>query len=780
MELIDPPSTNQTFPLGAMAGTGVPMDAGEKCVLLLKKCCKVLDSFDAKKTTVDSYFQDAPFLKDKKLNEIDRKFIHQVFYGCSRYQKFLKLFVTSFMYKCPAKVIREEQTLYTVLAYLLFFRLEELGVYEFRQFLACGHGSPMALLSLMEYALSVEDLEKWVKVEWCKHYDVDYIERDIIGKLQSFAEELRPVIEEAEFKATGTVKASGDAPGGPIKSEKKLTECKPFNITAPRPRLVPEPEVISREIKAQPVPAAIHKNSLSKVEEEKKRKLEDEKAKVAAKYSPSDHFSLETGVRRDHAGEFEELRNKVEAERMAECTFQPAPAKPFVPPSEDAVVRHNAASVLREDALLKQKQAKEAQILKRYEQDLHDASEFHQWQDKMREKDHLEEEARVHQRIVEMQLAREGAIEAQEAAARRKHILAEHQREELQLDLQVKEREQELELRDKQQLVVQTVEERGRARVAEAEVVKERADRAENLRREKEAEFERKRLEDVQEMERRKDLIRQIRALEKTPPDRYKMFDPAEPPCQGLLEEMSLAELRERLKIVETQRQREVDEKRERQLAKKVEKQEELTEKAEMLAKVRERAREEQQQRHDQMRRQKQQEEELKQKHREQCILEVADKLQQKKKQKKEEELRLKRELKEISTKRQFHAANAEMVEAKAHAEQHAGLDREARMRQKTLLVEQRRANKIKVADVQINRDCKQLEQDEYKAMQAAVTKRVELAKAADVALKDEILKASKSARTVQKHLERRNAAEFGHSSNAYMKRVTDRMSVST
>lgn len=117
------------------------------------------------------------------------------------------MFVTSFMYKCPATALRAEQTLYIVIAYLLFFRLEELTVPQFREFLACGYGTPPALLALMQYALNVEELEKWVKVEWCKVYDVDYIEKDVIGKLQSFRDQLKSVVDEVEYKATGTIKA---------------------------------------------------------------------------------------------------------------------------------------------------------------------------------------------------------------------------------------------------------------------------------------------------------------------------------------------------------------------------------------------------------------------------------------------------------------------------------------------------------------------------------------------------------------------------------------------
>mmetsp|Transcript_27987 Transcript_27987/g.51062 ORF Transcript_27987/g.51062 Transcript_27987/m.51062 type:complete len:762 (+) Transcript_27987:124-2409(+) len=740
---------------------------------LLHKCTKIIDTFEPKKTTVDSYIQDAAVLKDKSIGEVEYKFIHQVFYGCIRYQKFLKLFVTSFLYKCPTCAIRAEQTVYMVLSYLLFFRLEELGADEFATFVTSGAASVPALHAMLQYAMNVDELERWVKMEWCKLYDNKYIENDIIGKLQSQADALQPLLEEVELKATGTVTTKG---GGTIQliEKRKLTEHKPFNLTAPRPRLIPEPEVISRQIKAQPVPAMINETSLAEVEEEKRKRREEHLQQVREKYDGCE-VNLQTADRRDPS-EKEELTRKVEEEKMKECTFKPKPPRPYVPPTEEACVRQNVASVLREDALLKKKQAAEYAILKRYEEDLHDASNFSSWQQNMKAKDREDEAQRVQQRIVEMQLARDEAMEAFDSMVRKKRIMAEHQKEEVAQELAVLAMEHERELQGKQQLVIQTIEDRELVAQAQAEVQKARDQHAENMRKEKEQEFERKRREDEFEMERRKDLIRQIRALEKVPVERFKPFDPAEQPSQGLLEEMSLAELRERLRLEEAKHKKEVEDKRERQLEKKLEKQQELAEKAEMLSRIRDMAREESKQRHEVIKQKKREAEEKQQAYREACIEEVAEKIAHKKKQKREEELRLKRELKEISTKRQFLQANAEMNEAKAHAEQQAGLEREARDRQRNLLIDQKKRNDIKVKDINVRRANRAREQDEYRQMQDAVTERINRAKADDVALKAGILMANTSARNLQRASAKKVMGEVGHSSNKYMQRVTSKL----
>jgi len=738
---------------------------------LLRKCIEVIDTFDPGKTTVDAYMDDAPCLKDKRIGDVEHKFIHQIFYGCNRYQKFLKLFVMSFLYKCPSTALRSEQTLYTILAYLIFFRLEELGVAEFRLFLNSGIGTTPALLALLEYALCVESLEKWVKMEWCKLYEVRYIEEDIIDKLQTFALDLQPVVEEVKLKATG--KISADDKSENKARERKMKSPKPFNLTQPKPRLIPEPEVISREVKALPVPAAIHKTSLAEVEAAKKKRLEDEKEKVQRKYPSESNFKFDASEARRNPTELEELAMKVEAERFAECTFKPAPAKEWTPPTETAVVKQNAAAVLREDALLKKKQAQEYEMLKRYEQELHDASTYHEWQQQMREKDKSDEEKRVYQRMVEAQLAREEAVEAYKDMGEQRRIIGQCQREEFESELASMKIEREVEHQGKRKLVDLINEEKEKNIAAAIEQVLEHKKAiAEEVKEELKLENERYQREKEHELEQKKELIRQIRALLAVPVERVKKLDKSEAPCHGLLEEMSLAELEERYKTVKSQRNQEIEEKHERQLQAKLQKQDELAEKAETLARVREIAKTQAMERKKIIDKKNEELRDKQQQHRDKCIEDMAAKIQAKKAKRRAEQMEEIKKHRERVTKQQFLQANAELREAKAHCEQQDGLEREARCRQTHLLTEQRKLNQIRSKEAIIRINNRQNDQSQLESIRNDVQQRYEKA----LKVNDNLIKTIdadiKAARKSQRDITETLRSTLGHGSSKYTMRV--------
>ena len=48
----------------------------------------------------------------------------------------------------------------------------------------CPPCASIPLPAATRFASSKKDLEDWVKMEWCKVYDIEYIERDIIGTIQ--------------------------------------------------------------------------------------------------------------------------------------------------------------------------------------------------------------------------------------------------------------------------------------------------------------------------------------------------------------------------------------------------------------------------------------------------------------------------------------------------------------------------------------------------------------------------------------------------------------------
>lgn len=60
--------------------------------------------------------------------------------------------------------------------------------------------------------------------------------------------------------------------------QKKVTEQKPFNLTKPKPKVIPQPEALARDIKANPVPKGLFNKTVVDVEKDKeeRRKMKTE------------------------------------------------------------------------------------------------------------------------------------------------------------------------------------------------------------------------------------------------------------------------------------------------------------------------------------------------------------------------------------------------------------------------------------------------------------------------------------------------------------------------
>jgi hypothetical protein len=100
--------------------------------------------------------------------------------------------------------------------------------------------------------------------------------------------------------------------------------------------------------------------------------------------------------------------------------------------------------------------------------------------------------------------------------------------------------------------------------------------------------MQRRKEEEEIEQRRREELIRQIRELERIPIVRTKGFDPTETGGYGLLDEMSIAELRERLEYNKMLREQEIVAKREDNLQRKEEEVKKLMDEASKIQEARE------------------------------------------------------------------------------------------------------------------------------------------------------------------------------------------------
>ena len=211
--------------------------------------------------------------------------------------------------------------------------------------------------------------------------------------------------------------------------------------------------------------------------------------------------------------------------------------------------------------------------------------------------------------------------------------------------------------------------------------------------------MQRKREEEEVEMRKREELIRQIRELERIPIVRTKGFDPTETSGVGLLEEMSVAELRERLEFNKLKLQQETDQKREENLKFKEEYAQKLMQEADKIYEARgQRKQANEDKRSEKQRKQDDLDAKMKAA-REKGLMEVYEKINHKKKEKKQEEDRLAKELKEIKLQRQYLNANRAMVEEKAWKELEGGAERKVRNAQNQKLIDQCKVNAIQVKD---------------------------------------------------------------------------------
>lgn len=488
---------------------------------------------------------------------------------------------------------------------------------------------------------------------------------------------------------------------GAENTNKKTTQVKPFNITQPKPKKekveTPPPE----PFKPQPVPETIYTTNLDNISEESKKRKEEVAKKTKEKYEKGPGaFKFKTDERPMYK---EKIAKQVEEEQQKLLQFNKKYHEPPLTYKEiEAEVKLNAAAILREEYLLAKKTAEEEKKLKSYEVDLHNSGEFDRWQKEMKEKDKIERLEEMQKRKLEMQMAREEAIEACQQKLKSNQVMVEKVKIESEIAAKEREEKKVEELERKHGLRNEVLETKENAAIEKQKVLAKNQKIREEIEKEIADAMQRKKEEQAIEQKHRDDIISKIRELEGKPIERKVGYDPTETAGHGLLEEMSLAELRERLETLKKERADEEERIRQENLKKKEDYSKMIVEKSERIAAAREKKAQENEKKREIRKKKEEDEKRRTQEIKEKGLCEVQEKIAEKKREKRKEEERLAKELKEIRLQRQYLNENKAKIEEKAWKRQELGAERQVRVTQNQKLVDQYAVETVKLQETKL------------------------------------------------------------------------------
>ena len=592
---------------------------------------------------------------------------------------------------------------------------------------------------LFTYLFDENVLKNKLREKWIKLYDFNFVDKEIIGGLLTNKKNISDLLtfiynkatasnltveqkEEEEQKEEQIPGALSIAPSTTLKTKTKIEEKKgekleketaktksfkkvtipvPFNLSENKPRILQEPMAISNQIKIKPLPLADYKKtSLKEIEEKRKEQLEIIKKNIIEKNKKAKGFDLQTDKRPMNFDRIkEEVENKIQSTLQFDNKYM-NPPKDFSKCEAD--VKYNEAAIIREEYLIDKKNKEEEAALNKILIEKKDSKEFERWQSEMKIKDDIIKMQEIEKRKLELELNREVASTYMQRRIQKNQLkAAEHKKQEI-INMKKKAEEKAEDIKQKKQVIKEIKKEQ--ENVAKQKIQKKKENQ--ELYKNRKKEFNELNLIAKEErkiyLERRDDLIRQIRELEKLPIKRTTGFDPTETPGYGLLEEMSLVELRERLALQKRMHADEIKSKKEENKLRMQERADEIVNKAQIIQENRDRLRNMKE-----IERKAKKDAILAEKERikaarEKSLFEVKQKIENKKQKLKKEDEIFQKKIREIKLQRQFLQLGRDAVEFKQFKQIEDGVERKINDRQNQDLIDQLALEKIKWVDVKI------------------------------------------------------------------------------
>ncbi|KAM6401915.1 cilia- and flagella-associated protein 99 isoform 1-T2 [Pluvialis apricaria] len=520
-----------------------------------------LNKFNPENQSVEDFLNESAKML-QTLNVTEEKFVLDTLAGCIEYKSLLDVVVNAFFVRDGRYCLTSERNLYLVICYLATFQLEELGLQHFSRIVKSLDTAKMQ--KFLRFFFNALYLNTWIKDEWSQFYDSLYVKENWIDPLLRWQPKVQQLIEQLTDKLsnrTTTVKTS------------TVTQPKEFNLTVPKPRAIPIPLPIPVLEKRPPVPPSTYKppkekKQLEEIKTKNRRKAEDLLLKANA-----NQFKCATTKSEKGENTHGNMKNKP--------AFQ---AQKMQSKIDNIPIKLNAAAILREGALYQRKMEQELKRIENLLRGARDPSEFLEWQNQMRGKDLEEQLAEIECRRLQGKLSHEEAVLAHQNVIQENKKKADLMREEKAEVMHQYAEKRLQEQKEMRELVEQVVEGHKNAKQAKIKLQKYKQQIVQEVCEENRELLRQAFEEEEEKLRKRYELIQQIRAIESLPSLRHKFIDLTETGGHGLICEMSIVELRERLALLREAQKAAEEEKRDQIIHEKQAKEQLLLDKLDQIS----------------------------------------------------------------------------------------------------------------------------------------------------------------------------------------------------
>ncbi|KFP07044.1 hypothetical protein N300_01810, partial [Calypte anna] len=514
-------------------------------------------------------------------NVTEEKFVLDTLAGCIEYKSLLDVVVNAFFVRDGKYCLISERNLYIVICYLATFQLEELGFQHFSRIVKSLDTAKMQ--KFLRFFFNALYLNTWIKDEWSHFYDSQYVKENWIDPLLRWQPKVQQLIDQLTAKLNNHIAT---------RKTSKVTQPQEFNLTVPKPRAIPVPLPIPVLEKTQPVPPSTYKPPKEKKQLEEIKTKNRKKAEDLLLKANANKFRCATVKPEKEEVCYEVLyylkilyHSRLKSLKARSVTIKVLLSDVLENLRIDSIpIKLNAAAILREGALYQRKMEQELKRVENLLQGAKDPSEFLEWQKQMRGKDLEEQLAEIECRRLQGKLSYEEAVLAHQNVIqenKKKADLMREKKADLMHQYAEKRLQEQKEMRD---LVEQVVEGHKNAKQAKIKLQKYKQQIVQEVCEEN-RELLRQALEEEEEkLRKRFELIQQIRALESLSSLRHKFVDLTETGGHGLICEMSIVELRERLALLREAQKAAEEEKRDQIIHEKQAKEQLLLDKLDQIS----------------------------------------------------------------------------------------------------------------------------------------------------------------------------------------------------